>query len=256
RRTLVENAPTGTPRAHAKVAGEDGGARTETVPAENRETSAETPTATANGAPRSIFDLFGRTETPSGMVNARRYLELNAFRTDEVIAQHLLQQRLPQPHPRLEWRNEKLFYQKLLYGLSGILKFRSPYDVAQLLAPGDPYGIVDQLRPLTGAVEAFDSNDAMKGGPIGPWTWSAPVGLAMAQLVEQALIDSIYRLGRRYVAIAETLMSGSTKVDPDGIARSHPMDRFTVGPMCELGVLAVIAEGKPKQPVATRDPKK
>jgi len=30
--------------------------------------------------------------------------------------------------------------------------FKSPFDVAQLLAPGDPYGIVDQLRPLTKAV--------------------------------------------------------------------------------------------------------
>lgn len=198
-----------------------------------------------------------KTETPSGMVNARRYLELNAFRTDEVIAQHLLQQRLPQPHPRLEWRNEKLFYQKLLYGLSGILKFQSPHDVAQLLAPGDPYGTVDQLRPLTKAVEAPDSTYDMKGGPVGPWTWSAPVGLGIAQLVEQALIDSVYRLGPRYLAIAETLTSGSTTVDPDDIARSHPMDRFTVGPMCHPGVFAVIAEGKPrtKKSAAKRDPK-
>lgn len=193
------------------------------------------------------------------MVDARRYLELNAFRTNEVIAQHLLQQRLPQPHPRLEWRNEKLFYQKLLHGLSGILRFASPYDVAQLLAPGDPYDTVDQLRPLTKAVETPDSLDSpgdMKGGPVGPWTWSAPVGLAIAQLVEQALIDSMYRLGPRYLAIAETLTSGSTTVDPDAIARSHPMDRFTVGPMCQPGVFAVVADGKPKKAAATRDPKR
>jgi hypothetical protein len=170
-------------------------------------------------------------EAPSGMVNARRYLELNAFRTGEVIAQHLLQQRLPQPHPRLEWRNEKLFYQKLLYELSGILKFQSPYDVAQLLAPGDPYGTVDQLRPLTTAVEAPDGKDDMKGGPVGPWTWSASVGLGIAQLVEQVLIDSMYRLGPRYLAIAGTLSSGGATVAPDDIARSHPMDRFTVGPV-------------------------
>jgi hypothetical protein len=197
-----------------------------------------------------------KTETPSGMVNARRYLELNASRAGEVIAQHLLQQRLPQPHPRLEWRNEKLFYQKLLYGLSGILKFQSPYDVAQLLAPGDPYGTVDQLRLLTGPVETPDSTDDMKGGPVGPWMWSAPVGLGIAQLVEQALIDSVYRLGLRYLAIAETLTSGSTTVDPDAIARSHPMDRFTVGPLCQPGVFAVTAEGKQKRATAKRDPKK
>jgi hypothetical protein len=199
-----------------------------------------------------------KTETPSGMVNARRYLELNAFRAGEVIAQHLLQQRLPQPHPRLEWRNEKLFYQKLLYGLSGILKFQSPHDVAQLLAPGDPYGTVDQLRPLTKAVEAPDSKDDMQGGPVGPWTWSVPVGLGIAQLVEQALIDSMYRLGPRYLATAETLASGGATVAPDDIARSHPMDRFTVGPLCQPGVLAVIAEGKPKAqpPTARRDPKR
>src|ERR1044071_3356573 len=95
-------------------------------------------------------------------------------------------------------------------------------------------------------MEARDSKDDMKGGPLGPWTWSAPVGLAIAQLVEQALIDSMYRLGRRYLAIAETLTPGSAAVDPDGIARSHPMDRFTVGPMCQPGVLAMVADRQPK----------
>jgi hypothetical protein len=199
-----------------------------------------------------------RAETQSGMVNARRYLELNAFRTGEAIAQHLVQQRLPQPHPRLAWRNEKLFYQKLFYGLSGILKFQSPFDVAQLLAPGDPYGTVDQHRPLTKAVEAPDSKDDMAGGAVGPWTWSAPVGLAIAQLVEQALIDSLYRLGPRYLGLAEILASDGATVNPADIARSHPMDRFTVGPMCQPGVFAVIAEDKPKTkgPAARLDPKR
>jgi len=216
--------------------------------------------AGAGGAPA----VQRKTTAQSGMVNAQRYLELNAFRTDEAIAQHLLQQRLPQPHPRLEWHNEKLFYQKLVFGLSGILKFQSPQDVAQLLAPADPYGTVDQLRPLTKAVAGPGSDEDAMRGPVGPWTWSAPVGLAIAQLVEQALIDSLYRLGPRYLAIAETLTSGSTTVEPDRIARSHPMDRFTVGPMCQPGVFTVVPEGKPKTPktpktnnaAARRDPSK
>ena len=58
-----------------------------------------------------------KTEIPQGMVNARRYLDYNAFVAGEAIGRHLRQQRLPQPHPRMEWRNEKLFYETLFHGL-------------------------------------------------------------------------------------------------------------------------------------------
>jgi hypothetical protein len=196
-----------------------------------------------------------KTDLPQGMVNARKYLDYNAYVAGEAIGLHLIHQRLPEPHPRMEWRNEKLFYEKLFYGLSGILKFKSPFDVAQLLAPGDPYGLVDQLRPITKAVEDPDSKDDMKGGPVGPWAWSAPVGLAIAQLVEQTLIDSLYRLGPRWVAAADTLQ-GKGDVEPEAIARSHPMDRFVVGPMCKPGVFQWIAEASSKtsKPAAKRDP--
>lgn len=195
-----------------------------------------------------------KTEIPQGMVNARRYLDYNAYVAGEAIGQHLVQQRLPQPDPRMEWRNEKLFYEKLFFGLSGILRFKSPFDVAQLLAPGDPYGLVDQLRPLTKAVEDPDSKDDMKGGPVGHWAWSPPVGLAIAQLVEQTLIDSLYRLGPRWVAAADTLQ-GKGDVEPDAIARSHRMDRFVVGPMCKPGVFQWAPEtsSKTSKPAAKRD---
>jgi hypothetical protein len=66
RRTLVESAPTGAAPVHSKFDSHDGGARTEVLPRDDRETSAPNAVAT----PISILDLFGPPASPAAALTA------------------------------------------------------------------------------------------------------------------------------------------------------------------------------------------
>lgn len=88
-------------------------------------------------------------KTPQGMVNARRYLSFNAVTAHTAIELHLKQQRLPQPHPRMQWHDERAFYEALFVGFNTFAaSFEHPEDFAQALFPGDPYHLIDSMRPI------------------------------------------------------------------------------------------------------------
>jgi hypothetical protein len=177
-----------------------------------------------------------RKSKPDGMVSAEQYLEFNSDQARTAIFTHLLKQRLPKPHPRMEWRNEKAFFDALFFSLTGLFShFQLHDDITQLLFPGNPYEQINQMRPTTKAA----AGDVKGSSTVGTYDWSAPIGVAIAQLVEQAAIASVYRLGPRWVTIADTRKNG---VDPSEIARSHPMDRHVVVALCKEGVFELLPE--------------
>lgn len=193
-------------------------------------------------------------KTPEGMVNARRYLSFNARAAHAAIELHLKQQRLPQPQPRMRWDNERAFYESLFVAFNAFAtSFEHPEDFAQAMFPGDPYLLIDSMRPLAKLPpeQATDDKQSMSGGVVGPWTWMPSIGTALAQMIEQAVIQSLYRLGPRWLEIAELggPVSGTVLVDENAIARAHPMDRYVRPAMCRPSVFSVArAASSAKQP--------
>ncbi len=186
-------------------------------------------------------------KTPQGMVNARRYLSFNANAAHTAIELHLKQQRLPQPHPRMQWHDERAFYESLFVAFNTFAtSFEHPEDFAQAMFPGDPFYLIDSMRPIAKvpAEQTTDDKQTMYGGVVGPWDWLPSVGSALAQMVEQAVIQSLYRLGPRWLEIAELAgpVSGTVFLDENAIARSHPMDRYVRTAMCRPNVFTVVKD--------------
>ncbi|HEU4731155.1 MAG TPA: hypothetical protein VFT22_24850 [Kofleriaceae bacterium] len=95
------------------------------------------------------------------------------------------------------------------------------------------------------------------GAAVGAWDWQPSVGAALAELIEEALVASLYRIGPRWLHIAELAggVSGtSVIVDPDAIPRSHPMDRAVVPSLCQQGVLDVLGGKQHKAPKSSTRP--
>lgn len=193
-------------------------------------------------------------KAPEGMVNARRYLSFNANAARTAIELHLKQQRLPQPHPRMQWHDERAFYESLFVAFNTFAtSFEHPEDFAQAMFPGDPFHLIDSMRPIANvpAEQATDDKRTMYGGVVGPWNWLPGIGTAIAQMVEQSVIQSLYRLGARWLELAELggPVSGTVFVDENAIARSHPMDRYVRTAMCRPDVFVVVMEASAaKQP--------
>jgi hypothetical protein len=175
------------------------------------------------------------------LVTATEYLKLNDRAAGDAIMRHLLAITQPQPHPRLGWHDLGAFYKRLFQQLDRILYvFDSPPDLAQLVYPQDPYATIDAVRPIAGK---------QHGGAVGPWDWQPSVGAALAEMIDEALVASLYRIGPRWLHIAELAgeVSGTgVIVDPDAIPRSHPMDRAVAPAVCQHGVLDVLPDRQHK----------
>jgi hypothetical protein len=178
---------------------------------------------------------------PGALVTATEYLKLNDRAAGDAIMRHLLATTPPQPHPRLVWHDLGAFYKRFFKQLDRILYvFDSPPDLAQLVYPQDPYAMINAVRPIAGK---------QHGGAVGPWDWRPSVGAALAEMIEEVLVVSLYRIGPRWLHIAELAgeVSGTAViVDPDAIPRSHPMDRAVVPALCQQGVLDVIPDRQHK----------
>lgn len=187
----------------------------------------------AGGAPGQAVQ---RRSDPSSLVGAAEYLKLNARAAGEAIMRHLLAVTPPQPHARLAWKSVGAFYGRLFKQLDRIIYvFDNPTDLAQTVFPQDPYAAVDSVRPIAGK----------RGGElVGAWNWAPSVGSSLGAMVEEALVASLYRIGPRWLQIAELAgsASGTVFVDPEAIPRSHSMDRAVAPALCENGVLDVIAD--------------
>lgn len=204
--------------------------------------------AQTRGASSSVVQ---RKSTSAEFVSATEYLRLNNLQAGQAIGRHLLEVALPPPHPRLAWNNLRAFYNKLFKQLDRVLYvFDDAVDLAQLVYPQDPYAVLDAVRPVVG-------RDKESGKLVGTWDWYPSVGVTLAQLVEETLIGSLYRLGPRWLANAErggSVSGKSVYVDPDSIPRSHSMDRAVVPAMCEAGVFDVQSDKRAAQPKPRSSP--
>lgn len=83
------------------------------------------------------------------------------------------------------------------------------------------------------------------------------IGTALSQLVEQSVIQSLYRLGARWLEVAELAgpVSGTVIVDENAITRSHPMDRYVRTAMCRPNVFTVVKDPSTAKKPSTKPSK-
>ena len=113
------------------------------------------------------------------------------------------------------------------------------YDrLPELLAPVDPWAIVDAHRPTVATPDNREDT--------GPIDWVPIVGDALAIEVVTRIRESVARMVPRFVA----RLVGQTPVAPTDLVASHPLDHVVARLLCDRRVL-VPTPGNPKQPAST-----
>ncbi|MEP6865805.1 MAG: hypothetical protein ABJE66_34615, partial [Deltaproteobacteria bacterium] len=113
-----------------------------------------------------------------------QYLREHGAKAWDVIGRYLRRVQFPAPSPRLEWRDDVAFADATVHALSSMALFARRQNLVEVLFPADPFA---QLAGLI---------------PIGD-EWVPTIGSALGQLFEQAIVDSLRRLGPRWIEIAE-----------------------------------------------------
>jgi hypothetical protein len=157
---------------------------------------------------------------------ARRLLELylaaNELHVWRAVGEHARSVAFPEPHPRLTWADHPRFVRALLMQLEGALGDCTPLArLDGILAPSTAERTLAALLPATDA-------------------WSPPLGLALAQALQLAVVSSLRRLGPRYLDVADSLgIAGDASVPADSIIASMPIDRLLAKAMATPRALSI-----------------
>jgi hypothetical protein len=134
------------------------------------------------------------TGKPSGVrKHPEQYLHEHAAEAWDVIGRYLRRVELPPPSPRLVWRDDRAFIDATVRQLATMHLFDRREALLEVLYPSETYALLASLIP------------------VGD-TWVPTVGSALAQQFEQAIVESLRRLGPRWVELAEH------RPEPNGLA--------------------------------------
>jgi hypothetical protein len=237
-----------------------------------RQADAAADAVVAGRSAAPIIESSGSSEASSGggnvqreaapsQVNAALYLSTNHRVAAPAIAQYLMGVPWPAPHPRLQWRGADVFKHALVEQLVTALGgFSKPHHVNELFFPARPYDVVDEMRPITGASGAAVAGDGLTGGPVGPHAWHASIGVALGQLAQATIADSLHRLAARWLARADADPAAHHLVDApfsivgfDQLVTSHPMDLPVGKAITSTAVFAYQAPAKDPHAKAKRN---
>ena len=145
--------------------------------------------------------------------------QLNLWRT---VGDHARSVAFPDPHPRLTWTHEKAFVRELLMQLEANISDCVPLaKLDEILYPSNATRTIGAMLPSTDA-------------------WSPPLGLAIAQALQIAIVSSLHRLGPRYLAVADTSGAvGEGVMPPRALIYAMPIDRYVGAAMCAPHVLMI-----------------
>jgi hypothetical protein len=164
--------------------------------------------------------------TPPSPAHQRHMLELylaaHQLQVWRLVGDHARSVTFPDPAARLSWTDPRTFVRALLMQLEAhIADFTPLAKLDEILHPSTAAHTVGALLPPTDA-------------------WSPPLGLAIAQALQIAIVSSLRRLGPRYLAVADAAgSSGEGAVSPGALVYSMPIDRFVGAAMCPPRVLAI-----------------
>ena len=167
-----------------------------------------------------------RTDGAAQAVDLRRraeiYLAANQRQLWTVIGEHARSVLFPDPAARLSWINQHAFVRELLMQLEANGGTFTPLaKLDEILYPRGAAGAIGGLLPSTNA-------------------WSVSLGLAIAQALQIAIVSSLYRLGPRYLEVADAAGSASQGVvSPGALVYSMPIDRYVGAAMCTPHALTI-----------------
>lgn len=167
-----------------------------------------------------------KTDAAPDVAKQRRMLELylaaNQTHVWRVIGDRARAVSFPDPHARLTWTHEKMFVRELLMQLEANIRDFVPLaKLDEILYPSDAMRTLGAMLPATDA-------------------WSPPLGLAIAQALQIAIVSSLHRLGPRYLAVADARgAAGDGAISPSALTYSMPLDRYVGAAMCAPHVLAI-----------------
>ncbi|HEU0036411.1 MAG TPA: DUF4157 domain-containing protein [Kofleriaceae bacterium] len=136
------------------------------------------------------------------------YLVANSSQAWRRFREHARSIQFPNPHPRLSWVSHQVFVEKLLLQITTNIDFKPIAMLDEILYPTTALRTLGALLPATDA-------------------WSPPLGLALAQALQLAIVNSLRRLGQRYVEVADSKgVSGEGGVEIEELITSMPIDRY------------------------------
>lgn len=149
------------------------------------------------------------------------YLAANQRNVWALAGEHMRSVSFPDPTERLSWTNQRRFARELLMQLeANISDFTPLAKLDEILYPSDATRVVGALLPSTDA-------------------WSPPIGLAIAQAMQIAVVSSLRRLGSRYLAVADSGAVGDWVMPPGALVYSMPIDRYVGAAMCTPRTLTI-----------------
>ena len=210
-------------------------------------------------------DAGAKTAGATKKVTASEYAHAHRDRILVAIEQHLASYPLPNPHPRFAWtsaaRGGKALAAQLrdhihddkgiaasnLYGLAPDVHLGRVIDDARYVAPRDvaAYGREDVAPKKTVPQMVQEAMDLAKNppkldftdrsvperrnphhGPRGDATWYDEVGIAIANAIYPAIVESVHRMGGRFLAAFDADAKTIAKVGDTELITSLPIDRL------------------------------
>ncbi|MEO8841913.1 MAG: hypothetical protein ABI704_10110 [Kofleriaceae bacterium] len=169
------------------------------------------------------------------------YLLYNTNEVWRTLHEYVRSTAFPEPHPRLQWANDRVFAEAVFGQLSTNIDFKGLTALDEVLYPSSAIKTIGGLLPPTR-------------------TWSVEVGLAIAHAFHIAIIASMHRMGTRYVEYADSAgISGAVEIDATKLVTSVPIDRYVAPALCmkrSVIVAPVLAkDAKPAKgpPIGVRD---
>ncbi len=142
-------------------------------------------------------------------MTATVYARMHITKIVDAVERHLTSFGLPHPHPRLGWVDVKAAIKAIGAGLREMFARDKGMGASYLyyLLPGtNVWHLVDRNRfagdpPDKKTPDPYDT--ALHHGPRGTADWFPAVGVAIAAALDKPLIESIHRMGGRYIALLD-----------------------------------------------------
>ncbi|MCE9577291.1 MAG: DUF4157 domain-containing protein [Deltaproteobacteria bacterium] len=184
----------------------------------------------ARGAMRSSVQ---RSPAPAAAQAAAQnpidlYLKVNENHVWPAVRDQLASVPWPTPDPHIAWRSQRVFAQRLTESLARTVHFDVPAQLREVVFPANPAFTLEPLYPGTNML------------------WVPAIGTALGQLLQDAILPSLARLGPRWAAAAEHEPNLAAETDAglplvhyEQIPTSAPIDRAVAFALCAAGAIAV-----------------
>ncbi|HEX3473566.1 MAG TPA: hypothetical protein VHT91_00920, partial [Kofleriaceae bacterium] len=170
------------------------------------------------------------------------YLKVNDNQVWPAVRDQFASVVWPTPDPRIAWDDQRRFAQKLAESLSSTVHFDEPSQLREVVFPANPVFVLEPLYPGTNML------------------WVPTMGTALGQMLQDAIIPSLARIGPRWVAAAQHHPNPEAATDPTAplvhyhqIITSAPIDRAVAFALCAAGSIS-LAGGTDGKAVATSKP--